>query len=80
MPLPGANLNLLYQAIIIMASSSLYPRSSTKILVLSPPPPPSSNGLKELLEVRFEFSFVQIGKTTIFFQQANHGAYSNPRT
>ena len=36
------------------------------------------NGLNELPEGCFEFLFTLIGKSTMAFQQTNHGAYSNP--
>ena len=67
MPLPGANLNLLYQAIIIMASSSLYPRSSTKILVLSPPPPTLLQRTQRITGSAFRIFFRPDWKNNNFF-------------
>ena len=69
MPLPGANLNLLYQAIIIMASSSLYPRSSTKILVLSPPPHPPPTDSKNYWKCVSNFLSSRLEKQQFFFNK-----------
>ena len=38
------------------------------------------DGLSELPEMRFKFPFNLIEKSTMVFQQGNHGAYSNPST
>ena len=40
----------------------------------------ASNRFNELPEMRFEFPFNLIGKSTMAFQQTNHGAYWNPGT
>ena len=58
----------------LLCRSNLTSVSNTNIHVLGP------NGLSELLEARFEFPFILIGKMTWIFWGANHGAYSNPGT
>ena len=58
----------------LLCRSNLTSVSNTNIHVLGP------NGLSVLLEARFEFPFILIGKMTMDFWGANHGAYSNPGT
>ena len=36
------------------------------------------NGFNKLPEVRYEFRFILIGKSTMAFLQANDGTFSNP--
>ena len=38
------------------------------------------NGVNDLPEMRFEFLFTLIGKSTMDFLTGHHGAYSNPGT